>query len=95
MGGGISLEVSGEGGFNEGATNGGGEELIMPGAPPITAGAKRPPGGRGLSSEPKGSNASILQRFSKARKRCHKNATSSEGFGSAHLTARDKGFVVS
>ena len=94
MGGGISLEVSGEGGFNEGASSGEGEELIMPGAPPITAGAKRPKGGGGLSSEPKGSNASILQRFSKARKRASQNATSPESFGSAHLTALDKCFDV-
>ena len=94
MGGGISFIVSGEGGFNEGASSGEGEELIMPGAPPITEGAKRPPGGGGLSSELKGSNASILQDFSKDRKRASKNATSPESFGSAHLTALDKCFDV-
>ena len=68
MGGGISFIVSGEAGLNGGASSGEGEELIMPGAPPINAGAKRPPGGGGLSSEPKGSNASIFQKFSNAQK---------------------------
>ena len=42
--------------------------MMLVGAPPINAGVKRPPGGGGLSSEPKGSNKSILQKFSKARK---------------------------
>ena len=68
MGGGISFIVSGEAGFNGGASSGVGEGLIMPGAPAATAGAKRLAGGGGLSSEPKGSNASIFQKFSNAQK---------------------------
>ena len=69
--------------------------MMLVGAPPITAGAKRPPGGRGLSSEPKGSNASILQKFSKARKQALLKRYSPESFGSAHLTALKKVLLFS